>query len=222
MDMSKLFPPSRFVHALIGLLRSTYHRVKPKYLRRGELKRALASQSEKKIIIGSGKTSYRGWLPTNKEILDLLVESDWLACLKPDSLDAILAEHVWEHLTFEQAAAASARCSRYLKPGGHMRIAVPDGFHPDPDYIAQVKPGGCGAGADDHKVLYDYRTLSSLLEKAGYKVRLLEWFDEQGKFHHEDWDVADGFIMRSTRFDQRNGQSPTTYTSLIIDAIKPR
>lgn len=220
--MSKCFSPSRFVHSLTGLLRNTYHRVKPKYLRRGELKRALASQSEKKIIIGSGETSYRGWLPTNKEILDLLVESEWLACLKPDSLDAILAEHVWEHLTLEQAAAASARCFRYLKPGGHMRIAVPDGFHPDPDYIAQVKPGGCGAGADDHKVLYDYRTLSSLLEQAGYKVRLLEWFDEQGIFHHEDWNGADGFIMRSTRFDQRNRQNPTTYTSLIIDAVKPR
>jgi predicted SAM-dependent methyltransferase len=60
-----------------------------------------------------------------------------------------------------------------------------------------------------------------LLEKAGYKVNLLEWFDEQGKFHHENWDVAGGFIKRSTRFDPRNSTNRTTYTSLIIDAIKP-
>ena len=61
----------------------------------------------------------------------------------------------------------------------------------------------------------------ALLENAGYKVRLLEWFDEQGKFHHEDWNAKDGFVMRSTRFDQRNRTNPTAYTSLIIDASKP-
>lgn len=62
---------------------------------------------------------------------------------------------------------------------------------------------------------------AALLENAGYKVRLLEWFDEQGKFHHEDWNVEDGLIRRSTRFDPRNSANPTTYTSLIIDASKP-
>ena len=68
--------------------------------------------------------------------------------------------------------------------------------------------------------MYDYRTLSALLEKVEFRVRLLEWFDEQGKFHHKDWDVAEGFIMRSTRFDPRNSTNPTAYTSLIVDAIK--
>ncbi|HEY9246743.1 MAG TPA: hypothetical protein VIO11_07860 [Candidatus Methanoperedens sp.] len=32
----------------------------------------------------------------------------------------------------------------------------------------QVKPSGYGSGADEHKVLYNYRTLSALLENAGY------------------------------------------------------
>lgn len=79
-----------------------------------------------------------------------------------------------------------------------------------------------GAGGTvDHKVLYNYPTLSALLENAGYKVRLLEWFDEQGNFHHEDWNADEGLIRRSTRFDARNQNNPTAYTSLIIEALKP-
>jgi predicted SAM-dependent methyltransferase len=50
---------------------------------------------------------------------------------------------------------------------------------------------------------------------------LLEYFDEQGEFHHEEWNAEEGFIKRSTRFDPRNTTNPTAYTSLIVDARKP-
>ncbi|HEY9246744.1 MAG TPA: hypothetical protein VIO11_07865 [Candidatus Methanoperedens sp.] len=53
------------------------------------------------------------------------------------------------------------------------------------------------------------------------KVRLLEWLDEEGEFHHENYDIEDGLIRRSTRFDPRKQINPTAYTSLIIDASKP-
>lgn len=206
-----------FIRDPLISMRNNYHETR----RRRPLKRALRMQSLKKIIVGASETQYEGWVATNKEMLDLLVERDWAYCFKRNSLDAILAEHVWEHLSLWDGAKAVTNCFSYLKQGGLLRIAVPDGFHPDVDYIAQVKPGGYGPGADDHKVLYNYRTLTTLLENAGYKVRLLEWFDEQGNFHHEDWNAVDGFVMRSTRYDQRNRDKPTAYTSLIIDARKP-
>lgn len=174
-----------------------------------------------KIIVGSASTMQEGWISTDYPLLDLTDGGTFAALFDSGSVSNYLAEHVWEHLSLEQGARACRNCFVYLKQGGLLRIAVPDGFHPDPDYIAQVKPGGYGPGADDHKVLYNCRTLSALLENAGYKVRLLEWFDEQGKFHHEDWNAKDGFVMRSTRFDQRNRTNPTAYTSLIIDASKP-
>ena len=41
-------------------------------------------------------------------------------------------------------------------PGGNFRIAVPDGFHTDPSYIENVKPGGTGEGSEDHKNLFNY------------------------------------------------------------------
>ena len=89
------------------------------------------------------------------------------------------------------------------------------------DYINDVKPGGKGAGSDDHKVLYNYQSLSNIFSSVGFNVKILEWFDEEREFHFESWSKSDGLISRSTRYDERNKNNPTQYTSLIIDAIKP-
>lgn len=137
-----------------------------------------------------------------------------------DSVDRILGEHVWEHLTLEDGAVAAATCFTFLKKGGRLRVAVPDGFHPDENYIEFVKPGGLGAGADDHKVLYNYQTFSRIFEQAGFRVELLEYFDENGIFHAQNWDMSDGYIHRSIRYDSRNSDGKPVYTSLIIDAVK--
>lgn len=185
------------------------------------LKAIRHSHDNLKIIIGSSSTKQKGWISTNYPQLDLTNYSTFAAIFAPESINNMLAEHVWEHLSMEDGAVACRNCFAFLKSGGVLRIAVPDGFHSDADYIAQVKPGGYGAGADDHKVLLNYKTLSTMLQNAGYKIKLLEWFDEQGNFHDENWDTVDGLIRRSTRFDLRNQDNPTTYTSLIIDAIKP-
>jgi len=206
-----------FIRDPLVAMRNDYRHAR----QRDALKQALHKLAAKKIIVGSASTQQEGWLSTNYPTLDLADDRTFAALTGTGTVANFLAEHVWEHLSPEDAARACGNCFAYLKPGGVLRIAVPDGLHTDADYIAQVKPGGYGPGADDHKVLYDYRTLSALLEQAGFKIRLLEWFDEQGRFHHEDWDAADGFVMRSTSNDQRNRENPTAYTSLIIDAIKP-
>jgi predicted SAM-dependent methyltransferase len=175
-----------------------------------------------RIIIGSGHIHYRGWLSTDIDILNLLEISDWQKYFKSRSIDAILAEHVWEHLTFSEASLGLKNCFKFLKPDGHLRIAVPDGYHPAPEYIEQVRPGGNGTGADDHKILFNYKILSELLGQQGFNVKLLEWFDENGIFHFEKWASEDGMVRRSVRFDHRNkNTTPLAYTSLIIDGYKP-
>lgn len=181
----------------------------------------LRSGDTLKIIVGSANTAQAGWLSTDYPVLDLAKEASFLSLLEPDSVDTFLAEHVWEHLLPADAQNAIHNCYRHLKRGGRLRIAVPDGCHPDEDYIAQVKPGGYGSGAEDHKVLYDFRSLSAMLEAAGFQVSLLEWFDEHGQFHFEPWDASYGMVKRSTRYDPRNSTNPTTFTSLIVDGIKP-
>jgi predicted SAM-dependent methyltransferase len=178
-------------------------------------------QHANKIIIGSAGISRPGWLATDKDTLDIVDRKSFLRYWEPGSIDTFMAEHVWEHLTEEEAIHANANCYEFLRPGGRLRIAVPDGFHPNPVYIDYVRPGGTGAGADDHKVLYNYQSLNEQLEKQGFSVNLLEYWDELGQFHFKEWTSEDGHIVRSKRYDPRNQDGSLTYTSLIVDAVKP-
>jgi predicted SAM-dependent methyltransferase len=175
----------------------------------------------RKIVIGSAGIAQPGWLATDKDTLDIVDRNSFLLHWKPDSIEALVAEHVWEHLSEDEAARADANCYEFLGPGGRLRIAVPDGLHPDPSYLEQVRPGGIGVGADDHRVLYDYRSLKAQLEKQGFQVHLLEYWDEHRQFHFENWSSEHGHIARSRRYDSRNQNGSLAYTSLIVDAIKP-
>ena len=174
-----------------------------------------------RLIIGAGGTDQSGWLATEQSQLDLLQPDAWQRFIQRDSVAAILAEHVWEHLTMDQGLIAAKTCYAYLQPGGYLRCAVPDGNHPSPDYIENVRPGGSGAGADDHHVLYTHATLEALLADAGFVVQPLEYFDDTGVFHGSEWNPDDGMVRRSIRFDRRNKTTAYGYTSLIVDAIKP-
>ncbi len=155
------------------------------------------NRGDRRVIVGSASMKQAGWISTDYPLLDLTDDRTFSTLFAADSISNFLAEHVWEHLSPEDGAKACRNCFVFLKKGGVLRIAVPDGLHPDTDYIAQVKPGGYGSGADDHKVLYTYQTLSTELKSAGYQIKLLEWFDEQGNFHYEEWDIRDGMIQRS-------------------------
>jgi predicted SAM-dependent methyltransferase len=173
-------------------------------------------------VIGSSGTRIDGWVSTDQEVLNLLEKESWATFIERDSLDAILAEHVWEHLHPHEAVIAAMTCYTFLKPGGYLRVAVPDGFHPEKSYIDAVRPGGTGAGADDHKVLYTITSFRDLFINAGFDVRPLEYFDEHGQFHCSDWSPSDGVIRRSKRFDSRNAPERLAYTSIILDAVKPK
>ena len=173
-----------------------------------------------RVIIGAGDRIVDGWVSTEIRDLDIRVRRDFENYWKPETLDAILAEHVFEHLTLEDCKVALNNCYDYLKPGGYIRLAVPDGYHVDKEYIENVRPGGKGIGSEYHKFLYNYKSLSELLSNADFNVKLLEYWDERGEFHYREWDVADGYIYRSKDHDKRNKESPLSYTSLIVDAIK--
>jgi predicted SAM-dependent methyltransferase len=181
--------------------------------------RALAGQPIR-LIIGASGTKLPGWQETDQRYLDLLKPSDWARFFAPGAVAGIFAEHVWEHLKPADALTAARTCHRFLAVGGCLRVAVPDGLHPDPAYIDGVRPGGTGGGADDHQVLYDYRSLRQLFETAGFRVELLEYFDEAGTFHRVDWSDERGHVARSARYDRRNAGGTLTYTSVILDAIK--
>ena len=183
--------------------------------------RQVRSGAPLKIVVGSSGVCPPGWIASDIGYLNLLHPEDWAGHFAPASIEAILAEHVWEHLSAEEGLIAARVCHDYLRAGGYLRVAVPDGFHPDPTYRDWVRIGGSGPGADDHQVLYNHQTLGALFARAGFEVELLEYFDARGNFHGGAWDPADGMIHRSQRFDRRNAGDGLCYTSLILDARKP-
>lgn len=181
-------------------------------------------EKEIKVVIGAGEYNNNpGWVQTQEVELNLLDETTWDNRFAHNSIIAILAEHVWEHLTYEEGIAAAKLCFKYLKPSGYIRCAVPDGYFPDEEYQNIVKIGGPGPKdhpAASHKIVHNYHTLSKMFEDAGYRVNLLEYCDDEGNFHFNDWNPEDGVIFRSKKFDPRNNDK-LLFPSLIIDAIKP-
>jgi predicted SAM-dependent methyltransferase len=176
-----------------------------------------------RIIVGASDQHYPGWLQTHENQLDITRWDDWRTVAQPGTLTHILSEHVWEHLTIEEAQIAARHCFAMLSPGGRVRCAAPDGNFPNPEYQDTVKVGGPGPAdhpAASHKVVHTWDTLTDVFGAAGFEVSLLEWCDDGGAFHATGWDEQDGFIYRSARFDHRNQAGLLGFVSLIVDAMK--
>ena len=140
-----------------------------------KIKITFRSKDNLKIIIGSSSTRYEGWIPTDINTLNVTIFDNWKFFFDINSLDCILAEHVFEHLTHEEAIIACDNCNKFLKKGGNLRIAVPDGYFPNKDYIEAVKPGGSGAGAKDHKLLYNFKSIQNIFDTKLFDFKLIEY-----------------------------------------------
>ncbi len=184
---------------------------------RSEVERARRQGQPIRIILGAGDRAQAGWIATDIPAFDACDAGHWRALFPPRSIQRLLAEHVFEHLTAEQFCDFLTIASDYLTPDGRIRIAVPDGNHPDAAYIERVRPGGTGIGADDHKILYTRRLASELMGRCGYDAVFLESFDEAGRFQQRAWSAIDGYISRSAENDRRNTDGELNYTSLIFD-----
>ena len=212
-------------------------RLREKRASRRKRRQILAAVQEKlarreglKLVIGAGPspsvvgapvTPYEGWILTDVSELNALDAAEWRALFPEGSIERLLAEHVVEHWTEEQFHTFLKTVRPFLSARANVRIAMPDGFHPDSSYIEEVKPGGFGRGSDDHKILYTHDRLARVLTEAGWEYDLLEYFDERGEFHMKPWEPADGYVRRSALNDPRNRERPRSYTSLIAD-IRPK
>jgi predicted SAM-dependent methyltransferase len=195
-----------------------------------------------KIILGAGPQRIPGWLSTDINVLNITQDASWRNLFNPESIDNILAEHVVEHLSLDELYRALEHARKYLKPGGIFRIAVPDAFHPSRYYYNLVKPGGWET-PQQHKLFFDCEMITRIAESSGYKMQLLEYFDEKGIFHKENYSQEDGAIQRCAKNNaglntsddkvmemfystipqhlrQQFHDQNMTYTSLIVDLSK--
>ena len=184
-----------------------------------------------KIICGAGGVMRPGWVSLQQSDLDIRDRLAWARMFRPASLTAVLIEHLLEHLSESEARAAVRNFHRYLKRGGYVRCAVPDGYHPSPAYLDWVTPGSVGErwlqnfrlGDAPHKTLWNYRSLTELFCESGFAVILLEWFDAEGRFHRTEWDAGDGYIRRCAGCAWAQFLSlivGAPYTSLIADCVR--
>jgi len=197
-----------------------------------------------RVIIGSGSQKLDGWLATDIDKLNIVEDASWRRLFNPGSIDRLLAEHVFEHLSLREFRSALEHVYKYLKPGGLLRLAVPDAFHPSRYYYNLVKPGGWETPYE-HMLFLDHEMLSRIGSEVGFEVRLLEYFDEKGIFHDTGYKNEDGIIQRCARNDsgldinneavmaqfhasipehlrQQFVDRQMAYTSLIVDLVKPK
>lgn len=124
--LSKKFR-SRFLHALKPLYFETlsfYGRVTGLFCRKRK-------QNSKKLHVGCGKNILSGfdnldfyWWRSDRNIIQCDLRMG--LPLQSNSYDYIFSEHTLEHLMPNDALQMLSECYRVLRPGGTLRLVVPD------------------------------------------------------------------------------------------------
>lgn len=162
-----------------------------------------ARDCPRRLHVGCGKNRFSGWL--NADITpkaDIIVFLGWSLPFKRDFLDRIYCEHVLEHAPYETGVFFLKEAYRTLRPGGCIRIAVPDledivaGYHNGdwkrfdwvnwPEYAfikTRAQMINIGFRWWGHKHLYDREELERALTEAGFDEIV---FVEHGQSDHED------------------------------------
>lgn len=138
----------------------------------------------KRINFGAGSCRIEGWLNTDFCYPE---GPDKIDCTKPlpfpdGSTDIVFSEMMCEHLTHQQSWSFLCECHRILKPGGFIRVVIPD-FSlswrlKDPDY-ARVNGGVTGAKTwkehmrsilfcHGHQGLWNSELLRDVMEAVGF------------------------------------------------------
>jgi SAM-dependent methyltransferase len=82
-----------------------------------------------RLHIGCGDNPLPGWINIDRiaRVPGVVTDIDTTSLPFDDaSVDAVLAEHVFEHFSFEEEAKVWHEMARVLRPGGVLTVEVPD------------------------------------------------------------------------------------------------
>ena len=182
--------------AAARLARHALLRTRDYFTWRTELRRLTDQGHPAKLQIGCGPNRLPGWFNTDSYLFTFGVH--YLDATKPfpfpdGSFRFVFTEHQIEHITIHQARGMLRECFRILQPGGRIRIATPSllfvtslkrpALSADEagyvEFAAQfIRPDvGLRTPAlainsvfyeHGHRFIYDFETLASLLQEAGF------------------------------------------------------
>lgn len=135
-----------------------------------------------KLDLGAGEVSPEGYTPMGNAHGTAVYPLPY-----PDaSVDVVRASHILEHVPFDQVDETVREWVRVLKPGGILRIAVPDFLKIASAYVDGAKidtihyvMGGQMTPDDFHRSLFDEALLRRTLAGAGL-VLIKRWESEIG------------------------------------------
>lgn len=154
--------------------------------------------------------------------------------LPDNSIDAYQSEDVFEHIEYEKLPSVLNEIYRILKPGGYLRISVPDyrfdiystrsvkdyngNIVFDPDGGGTFENGKvCGGG---HLWFPTYESVLELARKSDFKqFNFLHCYNEAGTPVINKIDYSKGFVQRTPDNDAR-ATNPYRPMSIVVDLFK--
>ena len=121
--------------------------------------------------------------------------------IESESVDQILSEHFFEHIPFKTALNLLSECHRVLKPGHHMRIAVPD--YGSPRNIKYAIEGH-DPKHTDHVEFPDINWARNLCKQAPFSTYQISNYWDSSEFVRSEIDFKKGWVKRTIENDHRN------------------
>jgi len=194
------------------------------------MKEKYMSKKPVKLHLGCFQKKIHGYVNVDiREDVDPDVVDDitTLGKFKNNSADVIYACHVLEHTTRDDSKKVMKRWFEVLKPGGLLRVSVPDMeavfeyymVHKDLDLMGAFLYGSQRHEFDFHYMGWDEATLTRDLKKIGFKnMGRYDW-RETDHFFIDDFSQA---YLPKISYDTRRieGNIEGKLMSLNMEAIK--
>jgi len=183
------------------------------------------STAPTKLHVGCGRVYIPGFQHIDIQPaphIDLVTEADRLTGIDDNSVELVYACHILEHFDRWHYKKALAEWYRVLKPGGVLRLSVPDlqacvevyskvGLVSGPFSIVGLLCGGQRGPFDFHRMVFDRKSLSQALTETGFTT-IRDW-DWRKTEHAEVDDYSQAYLPH---LDKEKGRQ----MSLNVEAVK--
>lgn len=220
-----------FSHRTLALIRWDLHLLKVRFqnfVSRKEsalLKRVAAAERPLYMNLGSGPRglSDTHWINVDAfrdANVEYLMDFARTWPFPENSLDGIFCEHVFEHFDHDEGQRLLQQSLRVLRPGGSIRLIVPDGgkiaktYCDDPAALLAHRDIETSCAMDavnswfrqryEHQFIYDWESLKHQLQRAGFEHITLAGFREGER--------SSELLLDDEKYE---------WESLYVEAVKP-